>query len=244
MTTPCSGGVAWTNYPATKTLTPYRTCTPGSLDDIVAIVREAETANKHVHAFGSAWSFSDCAITMDYLVDSRLLNRPVQTVQEALLPGQSHLVYHVEAGMTIRNIYTQLGLLGAALETMGGASGQTIAGATSTGTHGGDLFMPPLADSVLALHMVGAGGAVYWVEPSQGITDPVLLQKWTAPASLEATTSANCYLSYQVPVPYSGFPRTLSAAYHRNMSEASPHYTKIPSPSWRASHHRLPAIPS
>ena len=65
---------------------------------------------------------------------------------------------------------------------------------------------------------------------------------WIAPASLEAAMSANCLLSYQIPVPYSGFPRTLSAAYHRSMSEASPRYTMIPSPSWRASHHRLPAI--
>ena len=67
---------------------------------------------------------------------------------------------------------------------------------------------------------------------------------WIAPASLEAAMSANCLLSYQIPVPHNGFPRTLSAAYRRSMSEAYPHYTRIPSPSWRASHHRLPAIPS
>ena len=177
-TTPCSGGVAWTNYPATETVTPYRTCTPSNLGDIVAIVQEAEAANKHVHAFGSAWSYSDCAITTDYLIDTRLLNRPVQTVQNALLPGQSPLLYHIEAGMTIENIYTQLEIHGLALETMGGSSGQTIAGAISTGTHGGDLFMPPLADSVLAIHLVGPGGAEYWIEPSPGITDPGLLQKF------------------------------------------------------------------
>ena len=67
---------------------------------------------------------------------------------------------------------------------------------------------------------------------------------WIAPASLEAAMSANCLFSYQIPVPYSRFPRTLSAAYHRSMSEASPRYTRTPSPSWRSSHHRLPAIPS
>ena len=68
--------------------------------------------------------------------------------------------------------------------------------------------------------------------------------RWIAPASLEAAMSANCLLSYQIPVPYNRFPRTLSAAYLRSMSEASPRYTRTPSPSWRASHHRLPAIPS
>jgi low affinity Fe/Cu permease len=73
-------------------------------------------------------------------------------------------------------------------------------------------------------------------------TDNALV--WIAPASLEAAMSANCLLSYQIPAPYSRFPRTLSAAYHRSMSEASPRYTRTPSPSWRASHHLPPAIPS
>ncbi len=91
------------------------------------------------------------------------------------------LVYHVEAGITIHDLYTNLdsfvdpgtgqprplGLL-----TMGGASGQTLAGAFSTGTHGGDYLMPPLADGVLAIHLIGAGGIQYWIEPSSGITDP------------------------------------------------------------------------
>jgi multisubunit Na+/H+ antiporter MnhB subunit len=36
--------------------------------------------------------------------------------------------------------------------------------------------------------------------------------RWIALASPEAAMSANCLLSYQIPVPYSRFPRTLSAA--------------------------------
>jgi len=71
--------------------------------------------------------------------------------------------------------------LGLALETQGGSSGQTLAGAVSTGTHGGDKSMPPLADSVLAIHLVGAGGIQYWIEPSRGITDPRLLQRHVVP---------------------------------------------------------------
>ncbi len=180
-TTPCSGNVPWSNYPLTETVTPYRTCTPSNVTDIVAIIREAEAAGKHVHAFGSKWSFSDCAITTDYMIDCGELVGAVQTVQKALLPGQSQLLFHVEAGATIEDLYTALGAQGLALITMGGASGQTIGGAISTGTHGGDLFMPPLADSVLALHLVGTGGAQYWIEPSPGITDPSLLQKFVVP---------------------------------------------------------------
>ena len=174
----------WTNYPATQSLTPYSTCQPKSLADIVSIVREAEAANKHVHPFGSKWSFSDCAFTTDYVIDTRGLNRELQTVQLALTSaGKSLLLYHVEAGITIRDLYNNLDQdrLGLAFETMGGAAGQTLAGAISTGTHGGDKFMPPLADSVLAIHLIGAGGKQFWIEPSNGITDPALLKAHVVP---------------------------------------------------------------
>ena len=43
-----------------------------------------------------------------------------------------------------------------ALETMGNAGGQTIGGVLSTATHGGDVNYGPLADSVVAVHLVDA----------------------------------------------------------------------------------------
>ncbi len=178
----CSPNVGWTNYPATQSLLSVSyLCTPESLEDIVSNIREAEANQMHVHAFGSTWSFSDCAITPDYLIDTTRLNKPIQTVQKALRDGQSSFVYHVEAGITIKDLYTNLDRLGLALVTMGGSSGQTLAGAISTGTHGGDKFMAPLADSVLAIHLVGTGGTQYWVEPSSGITDSSLLRQFVVP---------------------------------------------------------------
>lgn len=48
--------------------------------------------------------------------------------------------------------------------TLGGAGGQTVVGALSTGTHGGDFERPPIADSVVALHLVADGGKHYWIE--------------------------------------------------------------------------------
>jgi hypothetical protein len=51
-------------------------------------------------------------------------------------------------------------------ETLGGAGGQTVVGALSTGTHGGDFDRPPVADSVVALHVVVDGGKHYWIERS------------------------------------------------------------------------------
>ena len=48
--------------------------------------------------------------------------------------------------------------------TLGGAGGQTVVGALSTGTHGGDFDRPPIADSVVALHVVLDGGKHVWIE--------------------------------------------------------------------------------
>ena len=52
-----------------------------------------------------------------------------------------------------------------AFRTLGGAGGQTIVGALTTGTHGGDFLQPPIADDVVALHLVSDGGKHYWIEP-------------------------------------------------------------------------------
>ena len=50
--------------------------------------------------------------------------------------------------------------------TLGGAGGQTVVGALSTGTHGGDFDRPPVADEVMALHVVADGGKHFWIERS------------------------------------------------------------------------------
>lgn len=84
-----------------------------------------------------------------------------------------NLFFHVEAGKRIYQLYSELDDLADskhdnkgslrqklrdrgnleyegpwALETLGGAGGQTIFGALNTGTHGGDIRLPPIADSV------------------------------------------------------------------------------------------------
>jgi hypothetical protein len=51
-----------------------------------------------------------------------------------------------------------------ALETMGGAGGQTIGGVVSTATHGGDMVSGAIGDMVVALHLIGPDGQEYWIE--------------------------------------------------------------------------------
>jgi hypothetical protein len=63
-----------------------------------------------------------------------------------------------------------------AFHTLGGAGGQTVFGALHTGTHGGDIRMPPIADAVMAIHLVADGGRHFWIEPESflfGIKAPL-----------------------------------------------------------------------
>lgn len=53
-----------------------------------------------------------------------------------------------------------------AFATLGGAGGQTVFGALTTGTHGGDYHQRPLSDYVAALHLVTDEGRQFWIEPA------------------------------------------------------------------------------
>ncbi len=54
-----------------------------------------------------------------------------------------------------------------AFATLGGAGGQTVFGALTTGTHGGDIRLPPIANSVQAIHLVADGARHFWIEPER-----------------------------------------------------------------------------
>ncbi|HEX6187529.1 MAG TPA: hypothetical protein VFZ40_05585 [Pyrinomonadaceae bacterium] len=124
---------------------------------------------------------SNFASHFGYAVDTSRLDRNLQTIlPDILRDGVNPAdLFYVEAGMTINFLNTLLDSQTppVALKTMGGASGQSIAGAISTGTHGGDFERPPLGDNVRALYIVGAGGVHHWVEPAQHFTDPEKLRR-------------------------------------------------------------------
>ncbi len=108
---------------------------------------------------------------------------------DTLTVAENHGLYpiHIETGKRIYQLYSELDwgddnphslavhldqqmnnptYLGSwAFQTLGGAGGQTVFGALTTGTHGGDFRAQPIADSVMALHLVADGGKHYWIEP-------------------------------------------------------------------------------
>jgi hypothetical protein len=81
---------------------------------------------------------------------------------------------HLQAGTTLRELYLRLDNVAYpagtpprsrwALPTMGGAAGQTIAGAVSTSVHAGDFGLGPFPSIVRAIDVVLADGNRYWIE--------------------------------------------------------------------------------
>ncbi len=124
-------------------------------------------------------------LTQDFI--DRLRQRRVAPFDTAAAPENEGLYpMHFETGKRIYQAYAELDAgdtdpaslarlldrlgnpdyLGPwAFRTLGGAGGQTVFGALTTGTHGGDFRMPPISDSVMALHLVADGGRHWWVEP-------------------------------------------------------------------------------
>jgi hypothetical protein len=113
----------------------------------------------------------------------------VPTFDPKANPTHSEIyLIHVEAGMRIHELYSVLDKGDAhipeslaykmsqqvtpnndysgpwALETMGGAGGQTITGAFSTATHGGDVKFSTIAEMVVAIHLISANGDHHWIE--------------------------------------------------------------------------------
>jgi FAD/FMN-containing dehydrogenase len=70
----------WQNWAGNLSVTPVAHCKPKSLSDLVGFVQQAEQNGNRVRAVGSSWSFSDIAMTTDYVVETNLLNQVVNTV--------------------------------------------------------------------------------------------------------------------------------------------------------------------
>jgi hypothetical protein len=151
------------------------------LTSLVHAVVEAGEAGQSIHAIGSGWAFEDAAASDGAVVSLRQLDRQLDYVvggaAPALTPtwqGQqtdSHsttVLLHVEAGIRIATLSALLRSQGLAMPTLGGSNGQSLAGAISTSTHGGDWNQPPFPDLVRAIHLVGDDGKERWIEPASG----------------------------------------------------------------------------
>ena len=164
---------AWRNCTGNLVVDPLRKYAAHTLTDLISIVQEAEADGYAVRAVGAGHSFCDVATTRDFLVDTHNLNRPLKRDRIRLKTEDEHLCF-VEAGMHIRDLNAYLASNNLALINAGAATFQTIAGASSTGTHGSGIELGSLADYIESLVIVGEGGRVYQIEPANGPSEAAI----------------------------------------------------------------------
>jgi hypothetical protein len=163
----------WRNHTGNQGIDPLRIVRPTTLEEVIELVQEAERAGCTVRAVGSGHSWSDVALTRGFLILPTGLAQPLDLEEELLhAGGADERLVRVQAGIRIHELNTHLDRLDLALPNMGGYDAQTVAGVMSTATHGSGLSFGPIADDARSLDVVAAGGALYRIEPADGITDP------------------------------------------------------------------------
>lgn len=168
----------WTNCIGNQQVSPLHIFRPTTLTEIAEIIRRAERENRRVRAVGSGHSFSDVALTDDFLIDTHGLKRVLEPETETLKPDERRdTLVEAECGICISDLNTKLDKKGLALKNAGGHTAQTIVGALSTSTHGSGIEIGSIASFVKSIVIVGGEGKVYRIEPSDGITDPQEFRK-------------------------------------------------------------------
>ena len=163
----------WANWANNRQIpSPAGHCRPSTHEDVVAIVKTAEMVpGARVRAVGSSWSFSDIAMTPSFIVETRDITGVYTHVIDASVltehaPAAKYLL-HVGAGTVVEDLMLTLDKRDLAPFTLGGSTGQTIAGVVSTSVHGSDIDRGPILHAVRALELVGPGGVQHWIEPDQ-----------------------------------------------------------------------------
>lgn len=137
------------------------------------LIQHAVDNNLRLRALGNGWSFSDVAVCNGGLVDTRELRTFFSLGNSFLHPqylatgkNAQDLVF-TQCGMSILQMNKELeeenGWL-RALRASGASNGQTIAGATATGTHGAGFKVGAVHDAIVGLHIVTGANRHVWLE--------------------------------------------------------------------------------
>ena len=143
----------WRNWARNQVARPAIIEHPASEDDLVRIAKEAAAAGQRVKVVGAGHSFTDAAVT-----DGRLV--VLDRYDRVLDVDTRNYRVTVEAGIVLSALNDELDRRGLAMPNLGDIAYQTIAGATSTGTHGTGAALRGLAAQIVAMRIVTADGSV------------------------------------------------------------------------------------
>lgn len=135
-----------------------------------------------LRALGSGWSFSKVAATNGGLIDTKELRLSFKLNDDFLTPEylgtgkNADDLFFVQCGMSILHLNKKLEKeQNRSLKASGASNGQTVVGATATGTHGSAFKVGAVHDSVVGMHIVVGPNRHVWVERA---SNPVASDKF------------------------------------------------------------------
>lgn len=142
---------------------------------IRAVLENAFDTNQPLRVPGGRWSLSSIGRPQGSLLDLSNYRRigPVPNswrTADARSASQASGVEPmlIAAGITINVVNRELFKAKRALKTSGASDGQTFAGAIATGTHGADMRVGALHDTVLALHVIVSPNRSVLIQAADG----------------------------------------------------------------------------
>lgn len=133
---------------------------PTDLDEVVATIGLARERGLAVKTIGAGHSFTGAAMTDGVLVD-------ISAIDGVLAVDTARGRVTLGAGTNLYQLPALLAPYGLALQNMGDIDRQTIAGATSTGTHGTGIRFGGLATQLTAVTLVTAQGELLHVSETE-----------------------------------------------------------------------------
>jgi L-gulonolactone oxidase len=143
----------WRNWAGNQQCAPAAIEHPASEDEIAAIVRSAASAGRRVKAVGAGHSFTAVALTDGHLLNLARYGRVLSVDRE------QHTAT-VQSGIALSDLNVALHAHGLAMPNLGDIAYQTIAGATSTATHGTGAKLGGLATQIAGMRIVAGDGSV------------------------------------------------------------------------------------
>lgn len=146
-------GHRWRNWSGLEEAVPRHVETPCSVEEVVDVVRRTREAGRTVKMTGTGHSFTAIAAPEHTLLRPDALTGVVDV-------DRSAMTVTALAGTPLKELNLALEHLGLSLHNMGDIAEQTLAGATSTGTHGTGGTAAGLAAQLAGLELVTGTGEV------------------------------------------------------------------------------------
>jgi L-gulono-1,4-lactone dehydrogenase len=143
----------WRNWAGNQSSRPHSVITPRSAEEVSSAIRKAASQGLAVKAVGAGHSFTSVATT-----DGVQIRPEGLTTVHALDRAAGTIT--VGSGMRLSDFNILLAGYGLALTNMGDIQVQSLAGATSTGTHGTGRVSGSLAAQIRGMEIVLADGEI------------------------------------------------------------------------------------